>query len=133
MLNVTEHITDAGTDFTTGLTTYSEVRYAGGVFTIDVDICSALFDYALELARRGRRDSVTVPSLVAGLRVDVTLVLGPDSQIWCSPVKGVFVDIEDDAMVNDLRQRIDALHPRATDVIYAETAFSAAHHFDFDY
>ena len=133
MLNVTEHPAGAGEDLTTGLTTYSEVRYAGGVFTIDVDVCSALFDYALELARRGRWDSVTLPSLVAGLRVDLTLVLGPGSQIWCSPVQGVFVDIADEGMVADLHQRTDALHPRSTDVVYADSAFSASHHFDFDY
>jgi hypothetical protein len=120
-------------DSSLDLTVYSEVRYAGGAFTIDVDICSALFEYALELARRGRWDTVTLPSLVAGLRVDTTILLGPDSQIWCSPVSIAFVNIADDQVVTELREKIAELQPRPVGTTYEDTTSHAASAYETNY
>jgi hypothetical protein len=133
MPSATEPATDELTDSTAGLTVYSEVRYAGGVFTIDVDICSALFEYALELARRRRWDTVTLPSLVSGLCVDTTILLGPDSQIWCSPVSIGFVNIADDDVVRELREKISLLEPRAIEASNDDSRASAADTFDVGY
>jgi len=120
-------------DSSLDLTVYSEVRYAGGAFTIDVDICSALFEYALELARRGRWDTVTLPSLVAGLRVDTTILLGPDSQIWCSPVSIAFVNIADDEVVTELREKIAELQPRPVGTTDEDTTSHAASAYETNY
>jgi hypothetical protein len=133
MPSVTEPATDEFTDSTAGLTVYSEVRYAGGAFTIDVDICSALFEYALVLARRGRWDTVTLPSLVGGLCVDTTILLGPDSQIWCSPVSIGFVNIADEDVVKELRDKISLLEPRAIEASNDDSRPSAADRFDVGY
>jgi hypothetical protein len=133
MLDNIEPDTTESPDSAVDLTVYSEVRYAGGAFTIDVDICSALFEYALELARRGRWDTVTIPSLVAGLCVDTTILLGPDSQIWCSPVSIAFVDIADDAIVNELRGKIVALQPRPAESDYDETASPTHSDYELNY
>lgn len=133
MLLATDSTTDLTPDSSTALTTYSEVRYAGGVFTIDVDICSALFDYTLELVRFGRADSVTLPSLVAGRRVDSTILLGPHSEIWCSPVLLGLGNIADKRLVTDLRQRIESLQLRGTGVVFDDPTASAADDLDFDY
>lgn len=119
--------------FPSDLAEYSEIRYAGGQFTLDVDICSALFEYTLELARCRRWDTVTLPSLVAGVRVDTTILLGPDSQIWCSPVSIAFVDIADAATVRDLRERIESLHPRAVEVAYGDSLTRSVNDFDLEF
>jgi hypothetical protein len=133
MLEHTEPDTDQSTDSSVDLTVYSEVRYAGGAFTIDVDICSALFAYALELARRGQWDTVTLPSLVGGLRVDTTILLGPDSQIWCSPVSISFIDIADDDVVRELREKIVELQPRPVETTYDATSSHAANAYESSY
>jgi hypothetical protein len=102
---------------------FSEIRYAGGTFIIDAEICKALFAFVSQLAKHGRNDSVSLPSIVTDLRVETTLLLGPASQIWCSPVPGPFVEIGDDEIVDDLRARTLLLQP--VEVLPADQAPSS--------
>ena len=95
-------------------TNLSELRYAGGTFVVDDDICKALFAYAQALAAASSTDVVSVPSIVEGVRVESSILLGATAQIWCSPVSGRYPDVTDADLVRDIRSKIDFLQPRAT-------------------
>ena len=92
----------------------SELRYAGGKLIVDDDICTALFAYAQALAAAGSTDVVSVPSIVDGVRVESSILLGATAQIWCSPASGPYPDVADADLVRDIRSRIELLQPRAT-------------------
>lgn len=93
------------------LITLSEVRYAGGILLVDEDICAALFDFALALSKARQSAAVTVPSIVAGVKVDSHILIGPTSQFWCAPADGVFPDISDETKVREIRGEISGLAP----------------------
>lgn len=87
----------------------------GGTDAVVTDdrVADLILDYARELGRVGRTDTVTVPAEVEGQASDASMLLGPASQITVTP------DLRDGARpidlpdleptLADLRDRIDRL------------------------
>ncbi len=88
-----------------------ELHYGTGVITVSFDVCSAVFDYAVALANHGKTDRVTVPILVDGERAFSNLLLGPATQLFCTPTSssGDLTDLDDIALVDELRAKTSRL------------------------
>ncbi|GGF16100.1 hypothetical protein [Subtercola lobariae] len=61
-----------------------ELHYGSGVITVSFDVCSAVFDYTVALANAGRTDRITIPVLNGGERGFSNLLLGPQTQLYCT-------------------------------------------------
>ncbi|KQO11260.1 hypothetical protein ASF06_00885 [Agreia sp. Leaf244] len=107
-----------------------ELHYGGGTLIVGYEVCTAVFDYALALVRSGRSDLITVPVLVNGEVDESNLLLGPTTQIFCTPAGVTHRDLDDPAVVSDLRARIDGLH-RPIMALSNDTA--AYPDFEFEY
>jgi hypothetical protein len=90
-----------------------ELHYADGTLLVSDDVCHAVFVYAVALAKAGDADLITVPILWNGRRDTANLVLGPASQLFCSPTNTVNpgADLEDDDLVAELTRRTALLGP----------------------
>ncbi|WP_440708178.1 hypothetical protein [Herbiconiux sp. YIM B11900] len=90
-----------------------ELHYIDGVLFVDEEVCLAVFEYAVALARSGSADLITIPILWNGGRESANLVLGPSSQLYCTPtlVEGAGVDLSDTTLTTELRRRTALLRP----------------------
>ncbi len=79
---------------------------------VSADTCDAVFRYAQALADAGRSDIVTIPILVEGRREFSNMLLGPASLLFCTPAPDSDIDMEDPAMLEQLRERTAALGPQ---------------------
>jgi hypothetical protein len=105
-----------------------ELHYGAGILIVGREVCTTVFDYALTLARTGRSDLITVPVLVNGRLDESTILLSPTSQIFCTPAIETNDQLDDPAVVAELRQRIEfAQHPMSA-VVDDATAYP-----DFEY
>ena len=92
-----------------------ELHYGAGVITVSFDVCSAVFDYTVALANAGRTDRITVPVLTDGQRGFSNLLLGPQTQLYCTaPVEGgdsstntaaPEVDLDDSELIENLKRK----------------------------
>lgn len=87
-----------------------ELHYGGGILVVGREVCTAVFDYALALARAGRSDLINVPVLVNGAIADSNILLGPTTQIFCTPASETRDDLDDAEKVAELRERLESLH-----------------------
>jgi hypothetical protein len=86
------------------------ITYAGDRFTTGDEIALAIVDYARALAQAGNAATVDVP--VRRSENDIataTLLIGPASQLMAEDAPGSGDEIEDVALVADLRRRTRAL------------------------
>ncbi|MCU1481934.1 MAG: hypothetical protein JWQ19_2720 [Subtercola sp.] len=74
-----------------------ELHYGSGVITVSFDVCSAVFDYTVALANAGKTDRITVPVMADGERGFSNLLLGPQTQLYCTGVSGETRGDADDA------------------------------------
>ena len=86
-----------------------QLHYNAGIITVGFSVCDALFEYTVALANASRTDRVTVPVWVDG-EVDFSnLLLGPTTQLYCSPgpddEKAPVVQLDDDALIEELRRK----------------------------
>lgn len=93
-----------------------ELHYGGGTLVVGREVCTAVFDYALALARMGRSDLITVPILVNGQIDESNILLGPTTQIYCTPATQTAEGLDDSAKIAELRERIASLHRPITAV-----------------
>jgi hypothetical protein len=87
-----------------------ELHYGGGILVVGRDVCTAVFDYALALARAGKSDLINVPVLVNGSIADSNILLGPTTQIFCTPAAETLDGLDDAGKVVELRERLASLH-----------------------
>jgi hypothetical protein len=87
-----------------------ELHYGGGILVVGRDVCTAVFDYALALTRAGKSDLINVPVLVNGAIADSNILLGPTTQIFCTPADETLDGLDDPRKVDELRERLAALH-----------------------
>lgn len=109
-----------------------ELHYGSGVITVSFDVCSAVFDYTVALANAGKTDRITVPVMAEGERGFSNLLLGPQTQLYCTAVAGETrgsapddagadataaeddeVDLDDRELVEALKKKTAALVPGA--------------------
>jgi hypothetical protein len=107
-----------------------ELHYGAGTLIVGREVCTALFDYALALARTGRSELVTVPVLVDGRVDESTILLSPTSQIFCTPAPETHDALDDPSVVADLRRRTDAVQRPMSAVVDDATAYPD---FEFEY
>ncbi|MEF2977596.1 hypothetical protein [Subtercola sp. YIM 133946] len=80
-----------------------ELHYGSGVITVSFDVCSAVFDYTVALANAGVTDRITVPVMNNGRRGFSNLLLGPQTQLYCTATVGdEHLDARPDAEEIDL-------------------------------
>ena len=84
-----------------------ELHYIDGILVVDDEVCLAVFRYAVALAASGGADLVTIPILWEETRQTANLVLGPGSQLFCTPtsVDAGGVDLTDGDLVDELTGR----------------------------
>jgi hypothetical protein len=87
-----------------------ELHYGNGILVVGRDVCTAVFDYALALARAGKSDLINVPVLVNGSIADSNILLGPTTQIFCTPSAETLEGLDDAQKVDELRERLASLH-----------------------
>lgn len=90
-----------------------ELHYIDDVLIVDEEVCLAVFEYAVALARSGSADLITIPILWNGSREESNVVLGPSSQLFCTPtrVDAAGVDLSDADLAAELRRRTAMLGP----------------------
>ena len=86
-----------------------ELHYANGSIVISFDLCTAIFDYALALANASTSDLVHVPIVVNGVPEESNILLGPASQLFCTPSTEAEIDLNDSDVIIDIRRRIELL------------------------
>jgi hypothetical protein len=87
-----------------------EVVYAGGSFITSDAIAETLLDYAAQLANADRAAKVRVPALDQfGQPFDVSLVVGPASQLLSEPVTNAAEEPDGDGFIADVTQRMREL------------------------
>jgi hypothetical protein len=91
--------------------TMRELHYADGVLIVDDEVCLAVFQYAVALAQAGSADMVTIPILWGSVRDKANLVLGPSSQLYCTPTEAEFVDLRDPELVQEITSRTVRIGP----------------------
>ncbi|MEA9983857.1 MULTISPECIES: hypothetical protein [Subtercola] len=108
------------------------LHYVDGTLVVSFTVCEAVFHYAAALTRAGQADVVTIPVLWHGRRAESNLVLGPASQLYCTPADEYpeNIDLNDAALVAELHRRARALGPRAA--VPTPHAEVSAARIDFD-
>jgi hypothetical protein len=93
--------------------------YSSGAVVTGDGIADAVIEYAQELAKLETSDTVDIPVLLAdGSLHEAQLLLGPASQLVAlddSP-GNAFGDQRESAVIEELREKIRALRPRALPV-----------------
>lgn len=88
-----------------------EVVYAGGSFVTSDEIAEALLDYASELANVERAATIRVPAVGAvGDTREVTVVIGPASQLMSETVESAVTPPDGATFVADIAERTRELH-----------------------
>jgi hypothetical protein len=82
-----------------------ELHHAGGSVIVSFDVCEAVLSYALALSLANKADIVTIPVLVDGGRGDSRMLLGPSSQLFCTPAPDVDVDLDDADAIAEMELR----------------------------
>ena len=86
--------------------------YAGGEYMTGDDIATALLAYSEALADNDTAESVEIPILdTDGTRQTAIFLLGPASQIVAKNVDTDHEELVDQAAVDELRTRTQALRP----------------------
>ncbi|CAD5992171.1 hypothetical protein [Agreia sp. COWG] len=107
-----------------------ELHYGPGSITVGLEVCTAVFDYALALHRAGKSDIITVPILSEG-RVDFSnLLLNPSTQIFCTPSIETDATLDDPATLGTLRARTVALGKPSSAVVDDVSTYPD---FEFEY
>jgi hypothetical protein len=88
-----------------------ELHYGNGILIVAAEVCDAVFLYAKALANANKADVVTVPILVHGKRAHSNILLGPSSELFCTPAEQIDVDLGDPELVADLGIRAKLLNP----------------------
>ncbi|HTL40471.1 MAG TPA: hypothetical protein VL294_03265 [Pseudolysinimonas sp.] len=84
-----------------------EVVYAGGSFITSDAIAETLLEYAAQLANADRAANVHVPALDEfGQPFDISVVIGPASQLLSEPVINSAADPDGDGFIADVTQRM---------------------------
>ncbi|KZE89430.1 hypothetical protein [Microbacterium sp. TNHR37B] len=97
------------------------LAYAGDTLHTGDEIASAVLDYAAALAGARRADTVVIPvRRGSGTLGSAALLLGPASQIVAADTSEGGPEIEDVAVVDDLRKRARALDSPTTAVFDGE-------------
>jgi hypothetical protein len=87
-----------------------EVIYAGGSFITSDAVADALLDYAAQLANADRAAALSVPALDQfGQPFEVSVVVGPASQLMAEPVANSAPEPEAAEFLADLERRITEL------------------------
>jgi hypothetical protein len=88
------------------------IAYLSQVLVTDDTIAELVVEYARALAVGETADTVTIPTLDRnGAIAHVDLLLGPASQMLSGPSNIAPVDLNGDATVADLRNKINRLLP----------------------
>lgn len=92
-----------------------ELHYIDGVLVVDDAVCLAVFEYAVALAGHGSADLITIPILWEQSRQTSNIVLGPASQLYCTPTSGDpgDIDLTDAGLVEELSRRARRIGPRS--------------------
>jgi hypothetical protein len=86
-----------------------ELIYAGGKTIVSDELAEAITDYAQVMATNGDSGVVEIPAVGEDGTVGTArLLLGPASQIIVEPVTVQDHDLEDGAVIADLKARIRA-------------------------
>jgi hypothetical protein len=85
-----------------------EITYAGGSFVTSDEIAQALLEYGAALANADRAATVHVPA-IAGGAPDVTVLVGPASQLMATPYDGSGEDPDGAKFITDVGDRIKIL------------------------
>jgi hypothetical protein len=107
-----------------------ELHYGNGSIVVSFDLCTAVFDYALALALASTSDLISVPIVVNGAPAMSNLLLGPATQLFCTPSEVADVDLDDESVIVDIRNRVAHLQPIAAPAV-ALSPFDAEH-VDYD-
>jgi hypothetical protein len=88
------------------------IHYAGGEVLTSDDVADAVVDYAAALAKAGSSAELTIPVLLSdGSTSEASMLLGPASQLVAQPEPGTDVDLDDKALLIDVRDKAAALGP----------------------
>jgi len=88
------------------------INYAGGAVLTSDAIADAVVDYAAALAKAGSSEELTIPVVLEdGSSSEASLLLGPASQLVASPELDPHGELADDALVDEIRARTEALGP----------------------
>lgn len=86
-----------------------DLIYAGGKTMVSDELAAAITDYAQVMAANGDSGVVEIPAIGEDGTVGTArLLLGPASQIMAEPVATDHVDLDDAAVIAELRARIKA-------------------------
>lgn len=111
------------------------MRYAGGTAAISDALCGALLNYATVLFRVGEKGIAEFPAVTdEGSVRQVTLLLGPGSEMWFTEIDPISAVVDDTAAVSLLTIKADLLSGRSTfrEVESAELDPDGGH-LDLDY
>jgi len=106
-----------------------QLHYGGNYLLVDTDVCTAIFNYARALADANRTEVVQIPILFEDKRAFSNMLLGPASQLFCTPAPDSDVDLTDDHLVVDLQQRTRALGPTKATALQP-SSISEQHFYD---
>jgi len=88
------------------------IHYAGGSALTGTAIARAVVELAEQLAMRGTASTVDIPVLqVDGTVGSAQLLLGPASQMVAESAVTDIEEIQDDALVREIKRRVTALAP----------------------
>lgn len=99
-----------------------EVVYAGGSFVTSDAVAETLLEYAAQLANADRAANLHVPALDQfGQPFDVSLVVGPASQLLSEPVTHAAPEPDGAAFISDVTNRMRDLRRAWPAMIYDPT------------
>jgi hypothetical protein len=107
------------------------ILYSSGAIVTGDRIADAVIEYAQELAKLETSATVWIPVVIDdGTMQQAQLLLGPASQLVAVDISGenVIEQSAESEVVEELRHKIAALHPRATSV--ADVDLSATDPYD---
>jgi len=87
-----------------------EITYGGGSFVTSDAIAEALLEYGAALANADRAATVHVPTAgLSGDVTEVTVLVGPSSQILVGPYDGGEADPDGTVFISDVDDKIKSL------------------------
>ena len=89
-----------------------KLYYASGFVEVSAEVADSIMTYAKALADVGRSDLVTIPAIADdGTRGTARLLIGPSSELMASTVADKGINLDDDPLLEDLRQKVARLQP----------------------
>lgn len=89
-----------------------KLHYAGGVVVVSDGMCRAISEYASHLATAGAADTVAIPAFTEDSGIGIThVVIGPSSQIICTPIQWHEIDLDDADAIADMKAKTKLLGP----------------------